>query len=102
VFRTVQEAIHNAARHSGATEARVHVEITPGARLHVSVQDNGRGFNPAEETGLGILGMQERVARLGGSLRIDSSHGRGSTVSFDLPLPESIGAPQETSPLRTA
>ncbi len=102
VFRTVQEAIHNASRHSGATEARVRVEIAPGARLHISVQDNGRGFNPAEETGLGILGMKERVARLGGSLRIDSSRGRGSTVSFDLPLPESIGAAQETSPLRTA
>ena len=102
VFRTVQEAIHNAARHSGATESRVRVEIAPGSRLHVSVQDNGRGFNPAEDRGLGILGMKERVARLGGSLRIDSSRGRGSTVSFDLPLPESIGAPQETSPLRTA
>jgi len=102
VFRTVQEAIHNAGRHSGASEARVRVEIAPGARLHVSVQDNGRGFNPAEETGLGILGMKERLARLGGSLRIDSSRGRGSTVSFDLPLPETIGAPQETSPLRTA
>jgi signal transduction histidine kinase len=102
IFRTVQEAIHNASRHSGASEARVRVEVADGARLRISVEDNGRGFNPAEETGLGILGMKERVARLGGSLRLDSSHGRGSTVSFDLPLPASARNPQVTRPLRTA
>jgi signal transduction histidine kinase len=68
----------------------------------VSVQDDGRGFNPAEETGLGILGMKERVARLGGVLHLDSARGRGSKVWFDLPLPESIRLRQETRPLRTA
>jgi signal transduction histidine kinase len=102
VFRTVQEAVHNAARHSGATQARVRVEMSEGSRVRVSIQDDGRGFNPSEETGLGILGMQERVTRLGGSLRLDSAPGRGSIVWFDLPLPESIGSHQETRPLRTA
>jgi signal transduction histidine kinase len=102
VFRTVQEAIHNAGRHSGASEATVHVELADPGRLRVSVQDNGRGFNPAEETGLGILGMKERVARLGGSLRLESSPGRGSAVSFDLPLRASARGHQETRPLRTA
>lgn len=106
VFRTVQEAIHNAARHSGATEARVRVEMAGDSRLRVSVRDNGRGFNPAEETGLGILGMKERVARLGGALRLDSAPGRGSTIQFDMPLPtptaEASAGRQETRPLRTA
>jgi signal transduction histidine kinase len=102
VFRTVQEAIHNAGRHSGASEATVHVELADPGRLRVSVQDNGRGFNPAEETGLGILGMKERVARLGGSLRLESSPGRGSAVSFDLPLRASARGHHETRPLRTA
>ncbi len=85
VYRVVQESIRNACRHSGATQVRVHVAVK-GHSLRVSVQDDGKGFDPARETGLGILGMEERVTRLGGTLRIDSERGRGATVEFTLPL----------------
>ncbi len=110
VYRVVQEAVRNASRHSGARQVRIYVQ-REGARLRVSVQDDGKGFDPAHETGVGILGMTERVARLGGVFTVDSELGRGTIVSFELPLPagfEPAPAPpreipaQETSPLRTA
>ncbi len=104
VYRVVQEAIRNASRHSGGHHARVTVE-TDGRWLHVAVQDDGRGFRPEFEKGMGILGMEERVKRLGGSLHIGPGAGRGTTLSFDLPLPPSditVGPVQETSPFRTA
>ncbi len=110
VYRVVQEAVRNASRHSGARQVRIYVQ-REGARLRVSVQDDGKGFDPAHETGVGILGMQERVARLGGVFTVDSELGRGTIVSFELPLPAGFDpapapspemAAQETSPLRTA
>jgi signal transduction histidine kinase len=96
VYRVVQEALRNASRHSGAAHATVRLGRSEN-RLRVSVEDNGRGFNPAIETGLGILGMEERVVRLGGSLRVASLKDAGTTVSFELPWPA-----YEISPLRTA
>jgi signal transduction histidine kinase len=59
-------------------------------RLRVTVQDDGRGFDSTRERGLGILGMEERVVQLGGTLTVDSGRGRGTTVSFELPLPDSL------------
>ena len=90
VFRIVQEAIRNAARHSGARQVRIYVEEgveENGACLRLSVQDDGKGFDPSQERGLGILGMQERVLRLGGTFEVNSRPGRGTIVSFGLPLP---------------
>jgi signal transduction histidine kinase len=55
------------------------------SQLRIDVQDDGKGFQPSLETGVGILGMEERVARLGGKLRVDSSPGQGTTVHFELP-----------------
>ena len=101
VFRVVQEAIRNASRHSGARQARIFVS-RQGDRLRVSVQDDGKGFNPRGETGLGILGMEERVARLGGKLHVESERGRGTIVWFELPLPAAHAEPQKIRPLRTA
>jgi signal transduction histidine kinase len=87
VYRIIQEALANAARHSGA--AVVHVSI--GVRedhLVVVVSDEGRGFNPrtAVDPGIGLAGMYERAELLGGTLSIQSAHGRGTTVALDLPL----------------
>lgn len=87
VFRVVQEAVRNASRHSGARQVRIYVQQQAG-RLCISVQDDGKGFDPSEETGLGILGMEERVVHLGGALHVESERGRGSIVRFDLPLAE--------------
>ena len=85
VYRLVQEALNNAARHSGARNASVKVTCD-GGRLVVEVRDDGRGFDPKHTRGLGILGMEERVRRLGGRLTIDSQPGRGSAVRAELPL----------------
>jgi signal transduction histidine kinase len=87
VFRIVQEAVRNAGRHSGARLVRIHVR-EGGGTLSLSVQDDGKGFVPSEESGLGILGMRERVMNLGGRLEVKSEPGRGTTVALSLPLPD--------------
>jgi len=84
VYRVVQEALRNACRHSGGQRVHVSVWMTE-SQLRIDVQDDGKGFQPSLETGVGILGMEERVARLGGKLRVDSSPGQGTTVHFELP-----------------
>jgi signal transduction histidine kinase len=110
VFRVVQEALRNTARHSGAMRARVCVGEENGF-LKLSIQDDGKGFAASLETGLGILGMQERVVSLSGTMTLDSKPGKGTTLTFNLPLPADhrSGKPvagntrlQEISPLRTA
>lgn len=88
VFRVVQEAMTNIARHSGATE--VTLEITrDDPHCIVSIVDNGRGSasdkRPARNS-FGLLGMRERVARLGGDLRIQTAPGEGFALSVSLPL----------------
>jgi signal transduction histidine kinase len=67
IYRVVQEALNNCAKHSQAQEIRVIVRQEIDG-LSVSVQDDGIGFDPAQEKGMGLLGMEERVARLGGLL----------------------------------
>jgi signal transduction histidine kinase len=101
IFRVVQEAVRNAARHSGAKLIRIHLR-QEAAAIRASVQDDGEGFNPALEKGLGMIGMQERVIHLGGRLQIDSEPGRGTIVSFELPLPVDIADHVQISPFLTA
>jgi signal transduction histidine kinase len=87
IYRVVQEALNNAARHANARNLQVVVK-NEGDRVVFSVRDDGSGFDKRFVRGLGLLGMEERVRRLGGELRIDSEMGRGTTISADLPLPE--------------
>jgi signal transduction histidine kinase len=110
VFRVVQEALRNSARHSGALQARVFVREENGF-LRLSVQDDGKGFTPPLEMGLGILGMQERVVSLSGTMGLDSNPGKGTTLTFNLPLPPEHRSGkaltgntrlQEINPFRTA
>ena len=107
VYRVVQEAVRNASRHASARHVRIYLQ-REGRKLSVQVQDDGKGFDTEHETGLGILGMEERVMRLGGSLKVESARGRGTIVSFQLPLPEPVAESnlqdkvQEIKPLRTA
>jgi signal transduction histidine kinase len=87
IYRVVQEALHNAARHANARNLQVIVtNETPGVVF--SVRDDGGGFDKRFVRGLGMLGMEERVRRLGGKLKIESEIGRGTTISAELPLPE--------------
>jgi signal transduction histidine kinase len=84
VYRVVQEALSNAARHSGGSLVRVEV-AERGNVVDVTVADNGHGFDPAAAThGFGLRGMRERVQLAGGSMRIDSS-ADGSVVRARLP-----------------
>jgi signal transduction histidine kinase len=84
VYRLLQEALSNVARHSGASAVRVDVEHCDGL-IEVKVADDGCGFDPAAPSaGFGLRGMHERVELAGGSLSIDSSR-RGSVVHARLP-----------------
>ena len=90
VYRIVQEALTNVVRHSGA--GRVDVVLERRAdHLVAIVEDDGRGFaadRPAAGGGgLGLLGMRERVALVGGSFQIESTPGEGTTLFVRVPLP---------------
>jgi signal transduction histidine kinase len=85
IYRLVQEALNNAARHSAAKNAKVTVEQKTN-KILVTVSDDGRGFDPQRVRGLGLLGMEERVKRLGGKLAIDSKPGSGTTLRAVFPL----------------
>lgn len=87
IYRMVQEAVNNAVRHAHARTIEVVVR-REAERVLFSVQDDGAGFDTRVVRGLGLLGMEERVRRLGGQLRLDSQPGRGTRVSAELPLLE--------------
>ncbi len=84
VYRVTQEALNNAARHSGARHAWVALRQS-GSGISVTVRDDGQGFDPERTRGLGLLGMEERVRRLGGTLTVESAPGRGTTLKAELP-----------------
>jgi signal transduction histidine kinase len=84
IYRVVQEAMNNAARHSKAKNIRVSVRQNAG-RISVVVTDDGVGFDPKRTRGMGILGMEERVKRLGGTFAIESQAGQGAALRFELP-----------------
>jgi signal transduction histidine kinase len=86
LFRTVQEALANAVRHARAQRVAISANQGDGV-LHVSVRDDGHGFDPGAPTdGYGIAGMRERVALLRGDLEIESSC-EGTVVTAELPNP---------------
>ncbi len=88
LFRIFQEAITNIAKHAQAKNARIELQFKDSS-LEAQITDDGCGFNPATSRAtwktFGLLGMEERVTILGGTLRIDSQEGRGTTDSFDGP-----------------
>jgi two-component system, NarL family, sensor histidine kinase DevS len=85
VYRLVQEALNNAARHADTDRATVEVTETDEG-IRVRIGDQGRGFDPAAETdGLGLLGMRERVTLAGGTLKVESAPGDGAAVIAMLP-----------------
>jgi signal transduction histidine kinase len=86
IYRLVQEALNNTVRHSGARNAKVRVGRSANG-IVVRVSDDGRGFDPNRARGLGILGMEERVKRLTGTLTVDSQPGQGVTLAVELPYP---------------
>lgn len=88
LFRIAQEALANAAHHAAATRIDVGIDVTP-ARVILTVVDDGVGFDPASRPirarRLGLTSMRERAEVAGGSLRIDSAPGAGTTVRAEVP-----------------
>ena len=85
-YRLVQEALTNISRHAGATSVRIAVGRAP-ALLDLQIRDDGVGFDAAAVSpGLGLRGMRERLALLGGDLAIDSQPGTGTELRASLPL----------------
>ncbi|HJP91142.1 MAG TPA: sensor histidine kinase [Pyrinomonadaceae bacterium] len=99
VFRIVQEALTNVLKHAQATRVSVMLEYRYDELL-VIVEDNGQGFEPEvplkvkEHGGLGLVGINERVALVGGKLNIESAPGCGTTLAIRIPASASV--PQET------
>lgn len=93
IYRIVQEALNNCVKHAKANEARVTLHRDTDG-LSVSIQDDGVGFKTSRNKGLGLLGMTERVAVLGGRLHIESEPGNGTIVSAFFPLEKNRCRPE--------
>ncbi len=92
LYRVVQEALANAMRHAQAADVIVRIRTGP-AGISAMVEDDGRGFDPAQVglRGLGIVGMRERARNAGGELSIDSHPGGGTRVRVVIPSIRSGG-----------
>jgi len=85
IYRVVQEALNNCARHALARNVRIQV-VQESARIRLSVHDDGKGFDSSHVRGLGLLGMEERVSHLGGRFHVQSEPGRGAELRIEIPL----------------
>jgi PAS domain S-box-containing protein len=86
VYRLVQEALNNVSKHSLAQRAELKVRET-GGHIEIEISDDGVGFEPTlVREGFGLVGMRERAALLGGTLRIESTRGSGTRVQAEIPL----------------
>jgi signal transduction histidine kinase len=94
IYRVVQEALHNCARHAHAQTVRIRVQQRAGPQgsdvIALSIQDDGEGFDAVQIKGLGLLGIQERVHRLGGACRVHSELGKGTVLSVELPFSTAV------------
>lgn len=86
LLRVTQEALTNVARHAAARHLNASVDGSNDA-IVIAIEDDGRGFSPANvHEGTGLNSMRERLASLGGSIRIDSTEGGGTTILAIMPL----------------
>jgi signal transduction histidine kinase len=89
LYHVVQEGLSNVSKHSGATEARVRITCSERS-TRVSVEDNGKGFDQSSlqerwDVPHGIPLLKQRIESIGGSLRLGTSVGRGTTVEAQMP-----------------
>ena len=91
IFRFIQEAVQNAAKHAKATTISVKIEITE-AGVTAIVKDDGKGFDieAKKENSFGLVGIKERVKLLDGELTIDSKSGRGTLIMLQVPVPQKV------------
>lgn len=88
-YRIAQEALTNAVRHARASEVSVTLQVID-ANLHLTVTDDGRGFDigtVSEAESIGLAGMRERANLVGGRLRVRSAIGQGTEIRLEIPLP---------------
>jgi len=98
LYRLAQEALNNAARHSHATRVTIKLDFS-GQAVALDIRDNGVGFSPeavlksqAPRRAWGLLGMQERVALVGGTVEIDAAPGKGTRLRAHIPVQAAEGA----------
>lgn len=86
LYRSVQEALHNVAKHSQASKFSVRLQVAD-EDVTLQVEDDGVGFSrrTAHVRGFGLTGMRERTAALGGSMKIRSERGKGTSIQIQLP-----------------
>lgn len=85
-YRIVQEALTNICKYAEATQASVQIKTT--TKLHLTIQDNGNGFNLAQNsTGFGLQGMQERTKALGGQFQVLTAPANGCKIIATFPIP---------------
>lgn len=92
LFRIVQESISNIAKHARARSVEIRIDLYETGHIVARIEDDGIGFLPSKYLhptdglrGMGLLGMRERVALLGGTLMIDSTPGRGTRIRAEVP-----------------
>jgi signal transduction histidine kinase len=102
IYRVVQEALHNVAKHSQAKSVTVQVSRL-GQTVQVVVEDDGIGIQPRSNSrghSFGLSGIKERIAMLGGILRVISAKGKGTRLEINVPVGEAVAA--EAAPLQSA
>ena len=94
LYRIIQEALNNVAKHSGATRVAIVLRRSAG-QVHAIIEDDGRGFDArvASQSGngsgrLGLLGVQERLGMVGGNFKVESAPERGATLLVRIPIPK--------------
>ena len=89
VYRVVQESLHNVAKHAHAQNVEIQMDVE-GDTLQLTIADDGMGIhavsNPLRPS-FGMAGMQERIATLGGQMKVDSADGEGTKISVTVPVP---------------
>jgi signal transduction histidine kinase len=87
LYRIVQESLTNVAKHAEAQRISITLTRKPGAVVAI-VEDDGKGFDPhaGGADGLGLVGMRERLALVGGRLRIEAAAGAGTTIAAEVPV----------------
>jgi PAS domain S-box-containing protein len=89
LYRIAQEAVVNANKHASPNAVSILIHRHPG-EIRMVVEDDGKGFDVSEtlsETQLGLIGMRERARLVGGSMTVESSPGKGTTICVSVPLP---------------
>lgn len=85
LYRIVQEALTNCARHARAHRVGIRFRQSDSDALLVTVEDDGIGMKHSSSAGLGLIGMKERVRKLGGAFRVESLPDHGTRIALELP-----------------